>query len=424
MNTKPTPSPELPDLETVIAFLLGEGPLLGQHFGDKHPDSTTYWWRFYLRSAARRAQPEGEAVPVPTSVDMARLMLGLSYRWLKDNAPEHVPAGQPEGEAPQAILQVMEGEFGEYWMDAEKATFDAANAEGITTRTVYTAPAAQHAESGAPAPDAERVDAIVTGLYRRFKDWSKRGFGADDVTWCEVKADVIALIAAGAAESGAPASSLTTVQCSCVAADRTPVCDDCGGQGRLIVGKHDLADHLAAQSQGAQAADAYLTCLSVACSFDHDSRERHAAMDCVRAVQAAQQAAAPGAEGKYAKALRNLLLDVECGILDGDARREARDLLDSEDDSAPGTPEAPKPPFPISDDEMAALRRFWECATDGEGYDVEKPMMQRLAEMGLVQRKSGAYYMATEFGLYVLGEYTMERAAQLDGGQEEGKAHA
>jgi hypothetical protein len=79
---------------------------------------------------------------------------------------------------------------------------------------------------------------------------------------------------------------------------------------------------------------------------------------------------------------------------------------------------AAKPPFPISDDEMAALRRFWECATDGEGYDVEKSMMQRLAEMGLVQRKSGAYYMATDFGLYILGEYTIQRAAQLDGGQE------
>jgi hypothetical protein len=79
---------------------------------------------------------------------------------------------------------------------------------------------------------------------------------------------------------------------------------------------------------------------------------------------------------------------------------------------------AAKPPFPISDDEMAALRRFWECATDGEGYDVEKSMMQRLAEMGLVQRKSGAYYMSTEFGLYVLGEYTIDSAAQLDGGQE------
>lgn len=56
-----------------------------------------------------------------------------------------------------------------------------------------------------PAPTAEHIDAIVTGLYRRFKDWSKRGFGADDVTWCEVKADVVALIAAGAAERGAAA---------------------------------------------------------------------------------------------------------------------------------------------------------------------------------------------------------------------------
>lgn len=96
-----------------------------------------------------------------------------------------------------------------------------------------------------------------------------------------------------------------------------------------------------------------------------------------------------------------------------------RKALAAQQVAGPGTPEAPKPPFPISDDEMAALRRFWECATDGEGYDVEKPMMQRLAEMGLVQRKSGAYYMSTEFGLYMLGEYT----TQLDGGQE-GSDHA
>lgn len=54
------------------------------------------------------------------------------------------------------------------------------------------------------------------------------------------------------AENGAQASILTTVPCPCVAANRTPVCDDCDGQGRLIVDKHDLADHLAAQSQGAQ----------------------------------------------------------------------------------------------------------------------------------------------------------------------------
>jgi len=147
---------------------------------------------------------------------------------------------------------------------------------------------------------------------------------------------------------------------------------------------------------------------------------------------AAQQAAAPGALDEPLSAKMNDVVDDlreyagNPGYSHGDyadTMRQAANTIESLRAqiyhwSAPGTPEAPKPPFPISDDEMAALRRFWECATDGEGYDVEKPMMQRLAEMGLVQRKSGAYYMATEFGLYVLGEYMMERAAQLEGGQE------
>lgn len=44
-----------------------------------------------------------------------------------------------------------------------------------------------------PAAESGDVDAIVSALYRRFKDWSKRGFGPDDVTWCEVRADVLAL---------------------------------------------------------------------------------------------------------------------------------------------------------------------------------------------------------------------------------------
>ncbi|QRF55348.1 hypothetical protein [Variovorax paradoxus] len=39
------------------------------------------------------------------------------------------------------------------------------------------------------------MNEIVSGLYRRFKDWSQRGFSAEDVTWCEVKADVIRLLA-------------------------------------------------------------------------------------------------------------------------------------------------------------------------------------------------------------------------------------
>lgn len=43
-------------------------------------------------------------------------------------------------------------------------------------------------------PDHPSADAIVTALYRRFKDWSSRGFGPEDVTWCEVKADLLALV--------------------------------------------------------------------------------------------------------------------------------------------------------------------------------------------------------------------------------------
>ncbi|AHC56540.1 hypothetical protein JJJA_0024 [Achromobacter phage JWDelta] len=36
----------------VFAFLLGEGPLRGVHFGDRHPDERgAFWWRKDLRAA-------------------------------------------------------------------------------------------------------------------------------------------------------------------------------------------------------------------------------------------------------------------------------------------------------------------------------------------------------------------------------------
>ncbi|WP_024767497.1 hypothetical protein [Pseudomonas nitroreducens] len=55
---------------------------------------------------------------------------------------------------------------------------------------------AGHAPEGYTlVPEHAGVDAIVTALYRRFKDWSARGFGPEDVTWCEVKADLLALVA-------------------------------------------------------------------------------------------------------------------------------------------------------------------------------------------------------------------------------------
>ena len=38
------------------------------------------------------------------------------------------------------------------------------------------------------------VDPIVSKLYRKFKEWNRQGFGADDVTWCEVRGYVAELL--------------------------------------------------------------------------------------------------------------------------------------------------------------------------------------------------------------------------------------
>jgi hypothetical protein len=62
------------------------------------------------------------------------------------------------------------------------------------------------------------------------------------------------------------------------------------------------------------------------------------------------------------------------------------------------------PPPLLNADELAALRRFDECAQDGEGYDVAPEMMARLAEIGVVRRLVGRYFKATEFGIRVLEE--------------------
>jgi hypothetical protein len=83
-------------------------------------------------------------------------------------------------------------------------------------------------------------------------------------------------------------------------------------------------------------------------------------------------------------------------------------------------------PFAILPDEMEALRRFHECVTDGEGYDVPKDMMKRLSEIGLVRRVTANLYEHTAFGLSVLnGDFDAAPApAEQPFGQwckEEGK---
>ena len=47
---------------------------------------------------------------------------------------------------------------------------------------------------------------------------------------------------------------------------------------------------------------------------------------------------------------------------------------------------------------MAALLRFAETCEDGEGYDVPKPMMSKLAKIGLLQHVGGGIYTTTEMG--------------------------
>ncbi len=73
-------------------------------------------------------------------------------------------------------------------------------------------------------------------------------------------------------------------------------------------------------------------------------------------------------------------------------------------------------PFAILPDEMEALRRFHECATDGEGYDVPKAMMRRLSEIGLLRRVTANIYEHTNFGLSVLNGDFAAAPTQQEGG--------
>lgn len=64
-------------------------------------------------------------------------------------------------------------------------------------------------------------------------------------------------------------------------------------------------------------------------------------------------------------------------------------------------------PFAILDEEIKDLHRFHECVSDGEGYDVPKERMMRLAEIGLVRRVTANVYEHTTFGLSVInGDFT------------------
>lgn len=57
----------------------------------------------------------------------------------------------------------------------------------------------------------------------------------------------------------------------------------------------------------------------------------------------------------------------------------------------------------MTDAEKKAAARFNETTEDGEGYDVSKPMMRRLRELGLVRHCGGGYYEQTDLMLDLEG---------------------
>lgn len=58
----------------------------------------------------------------------------------------------------------------------------------------------------------------------------------------------------------------------------------------------------------------------------------------------------------------------------------------------------------MTDGEKKAALRFCETCDDNEGYDVPKPMMKRLKELGLVVYKGFGYYEQTDFLLEIRDE--------------------
>lgn len=55
----------------------------------------------------------------------------------------------------------------------------------------------------------------------------------------------------------------------------------------------------------------------------------------------------------------------------------------------------------MTEEEKGWALRFCLTCDDGEGYDVPKPMMKRLAVLGLVKHKGGGWYEQTDLILEI-----------------------
>lgn len=68
-------------------------------------------------------------------------------------------------------------------------------------------------------------------------------------------------------------------------------------------------------------------------------------------------------------------------------------VLESQGQPLPATPQVD-----MAVSEMEAFQRFCECVEDHESYDVDKDMMRRLADIGLVRSQGFGRYIATSYG--------------------------
>lgn len=63
----------------------------------------------------------------------------------------------------------------------------------------------------------------------------------------------------------------------------------------------------------------------------------------------------------------------------------------------------------LNPEDMAALERLDETSSDGEGYDLPKSQMVRLADLGVVRHHSAGRYSITSFGRWVLGSQALRK---------------
>ncbi|CAN7607532.1 hypothetical protein LJR034_004639 [Caballeronia sp. LjRoot34] len=77
---------------------------------------------------------------------------------------------------------------------------------------------------------------------------------------------------------------------------------------------------------------------------------------------------------------------------------EAKRLLATRDAAPSGAP-ITHHEFGITSTDCAAFARLYSTMEDGEGYDVPKEKMERLADIGLIRKVRGSVYEFTKFGL-------------------------